>query len=143
MDMSDKLVAEEADDLEQAREALRTGRGVRHRPPGSAISAALDRPQAQADVRRCGRGGDLLGSFALSALVDGNGCGRWPAADDVGDRGGVAAIGALSIRFVQTDLVRPLEQLRRHARAGRRQPRCRRPARDRADEIGAMAATWW
>jgi hypothetical protein len=72
MDMSDKIVADEADELERDRERCRRRR---RQPSGRGFGhlAGFARPQAQADVRRAAAAAVLLRSVALFALVDSDG----------------------------------------------------------------------
>jgi len=140
MDMSDKIVAVEADDLERDRVQLRA-EGLRHRPASFGHFAGYSIGRKLKLMFGTGVGAAIvLGAAALFAIGGSDG-----AADGLLMTMSVmavvvAAIGAMSIRFVQTDLVHPLEEVcnaMRELAEGNREVHV--PHEDRQDEIGQFA----
>ena len=143
MDMSDNIVAGVADELERDRERLRA-EGVHRRLPGLAA-------YSEATVGRKLK--LMFGAAAVTALVVAfvaivgfgvGGASDSPLSGVLATLSLVAlvvvAIGVLSIRFVQNELIRPIEEVcaaMRELAEGNRQVHV--PHEERPDEIGAMA----
>jgi len=141
MDMSDKIVAVEADELERDREQLRSD-GARLRPAafGHFIGYSVGR-KLKLMFGAAAAAAGLLGAVALFGI----------AGDSRGVIDGlliamsliavaVALLAGLSIRFVQSGVVHPLEDVceaMRELAEGNREVHV--PHEDRDDEIGAMA----
>jgi methyl-accepting chemotaxis protein len=140
MDMSDKIVVAEADDLERDREQLRA-EAPGHRPAAFAhfASNSLGRRLKLMFGAAAGAAA-MLGAVALFALSgsDGSVDGLLLTVSVIAVA--VAVTGALAVRFVQTDLIHPLEAVcdaMRELAEGNREVDV--PHDDRNDEIGAMA----
>ena len=140
MDMSDKIVVAETDELERDREHLRA-EGVRHPPAafgqlaGYSVGGKLKLMFGGAAVVAA-----VLGAVALIALRGSTGAGDGLLVTMSVIALAVALIGALSVRFVQTGLIHPLEEVcaaMRELAEGNRDVYV--PHEDRNDEIGAMA----
>ncbi len=141
MDMSDKIVATEADELERDREQLRAEGLRHHRPAAFGHFAGLSVGRKLKLMFGAAAGAAVvLASVALFALSGSDG-----AVDGLLWTMSVIAvvvvlIGALSARFVQTDLIHPLEEVcdaMRELAEGNRSIHV--PHEEREDEIGAMA----
>ena len=138
MDMSDNLSVETADELERDREQLR-GESVSQRFAAFARYSVGRRLMAMFGV--AAGAAVLLGFVGLIAIVgtDGGAVDGLLLTMSVIALA-VALIGVLSIRFVQRELVHPIEDLSAAMRAlaeGNRDVHI--PHDDRQDEIGAMA----
>jgi methyl-accepting chemotaxis protein len=138
--MSDKIVAAETDELERDREHLRA-EGLRHRPAafGHLSGYSVGRKLKLMFGAAAGAA-VVLGSVALFALSGSDGAvdGLLMTMSVIAIV--VAAIGALSVRLVQNDLIGPLEEVceaMRELAEGNREVVV--PHEDRQDEIGAMA----
>ncbi len=140
MDMSDKIVGAEADELERDRELLRAEpHGPRPASFGHLASYSVG-SKLKLMFGAAAGAAVLLGSVALFALSDSDGSVDGLLLTMSVIAVVVAAIGALSIRFVQTELVHPLEQVceaMRELAEGNREVHV--PHDERGDEIGAMA----
>ena len=137
MDMSDKIAVGQADELEHDRELLRA-EGFQPQTAGfgyfarSSVGAKLNMMIGVAGVAV------LLAAGALFALGGGTGTGMLTTMTIIGVV--VVALGALSIRFVQADFIRPLEEIcvaMRELASGSREVDV--PHDDRNDELGEMA----
>jgi methyl-accepting chemotaxis protein len=140
MDMSDKIVVAETDELERDREQLRA-EGLRLRPAGfghfAGYSVGL---KLKLMFGAAAGGAAVLGTVALIALRGSDGAGDGVLVTMSVFALVVALIGALAVRFVQTGLIGPLEDVcdaMRELAEGNREFHV--PHADREDEIGAMA----
>jgi methyl-accepting chemotaxis protein len=144
MDMSDKLVAEEADDLDRAREALRAeGAGVRSSHGLTGLDAVTGASIGRKLIWMFGAAAGaaiLLGSFAVAGLVDSDGQSGAMVTSVLLMALVVLGLSAISIRYVRANLVVPLEQLcavMRELAQGNRDVEI--PFENRNDELGDMA----
>lgn len=140
MDMWDKPSTEAADEIERDRERLRE--------EGDFRSAASDGNPSVSSIGRklklmfggaAGAAG-VLAILAIAGIVTGGAAGNGLLLPMAVVALAVVALAVLSMRFVQTDLVHPVEDLCAAMRAlaeGRRDVPV--PHDDRQDEIGAMA----
>ena len=139
MDMSDKLVAEAADELERDREQLR----AESRAPvaafgGSSVSSIGQRLKLMFGAAAAASG--LLGVLALGALASGGAVTSGLLVAMVLVALATGAMAVLSVRFVQDQLVHPVEAVcgaMRELAEGNREVFV--PHEERQDEIGAMA----
>jgi len=141
MDMSDKIVADPVDELERDREQLRT-EDLQHRRSaiGHLVGQSVGR-KLQLMFGGAAVAAMLLGAIALVGLTgtEGNRIDGVLLTMSIIALA-VALMGTLSIRFVEKDLVRPLEDVcaaMRGLAEGNREVHV--PHDDREDEIGAMA----
>ena len=139
MDMSDKLAAGAADELERDRERLKAdsyANGV-----GSGGQAVSSIGQRLKHMFGAAAGASaVLGVLSLIALVTEGVVGTGLLIAMVLVSLATAAMAALSVRFVQDQLVHPVEQVcaaMRELAEGNREVYV--PHEDRQDEIGAMA----
>jgi methyl-accepting chemotaxis protein len=140
MDMSDKIVATEADELERDRELLK----AESHGQQSGLFGHLAGPSVGVKLKlmfAAGAAGAVtLGSVALVALSGGDSSVDGLLLTTSISAVVVAAFAALAIRFVQTDLIHPFEAVcdaMRELAEGNREVHV--PFEDRHDEIGAMA----
>ena len=140
MDMSDKIVVAETDELARDREQLKAESLSRRPASFGHLSGYSVGRKLKLMFGSAAGAAVVLGSVALFALSGSDGAvdGLLMTMSVIAVV--VAAIGAASIRFVQTDLVHPLEQVcdaMRELAEGNREVHV--PHEDRDDEIGAMA----
>ncbi|HWK40524.1 MAG TPA: methyl-accepting chemotaxis protein [Croceibacterium sp.] len=146
MDMSDNFAGGKADELELDRARLRAGghgqvwhaEGVTGASPGGSLGRKLT-------LMVCAAAGGglvlgLAGLVLLRSLVNSGGVDDGPVLTGALLILAVAAIAAISIRIVRTELIRPIENVcaaMRELAEGNREVFV--PHEDRTDEIGAMA----
>src|SRR5687767_12532120 len=142
MDMSDKLVAEGADELERDRERLRAENRVHGTAfGGQSIYSIRHRLKLMFGAAAAASG--LLGVLALGGLATGGAVSSSFLVAIVLVALATVAMTVLAMRFVQDQLVHPIEavcaSLRDLAEGNREAYDVNVPHSDRSDEIGAMA----
>ncbi|WP_235506797.1 methyl-accepting chemotaxis protein [Altererythrobacter sp. Root672] len=137
--MSDKLVAEGADELERERERLKAAAEYYGTPQGDNSVSSIG-VRIKLMFSASAGASTLLGTLALAGLM-GKGSGNGGLLIAMGMVAlATVAISIVSIRFVQDQLVHPIESLcsaMRELAQGNREVFV--PHVDRQDEVGAMA----
>jgi methyl-accepting chemotaxis protein len=139
MDMSDNIVAAPADELELDRDRLKSQSPASdYVPGGNSVSIVGRKLKLMFGAVAAASG--LLGVLALGGLATGGEVSSGLLVAMVAGSLGAVAMAALSIRFVQDQLVHPVEEVCAAMRAlaeGNREVYV--PYEERQDEIGAMA----
>jgi methyl-accepting chemotaxis protein len=139
MDMSDNIVAAPADELELDRDRLKSQSPASdYVPGGNSVSIVGRKLKLMFGAVAAASG--LLGVLALGGLATGGEVSSGLLVAMVAGSLGAVAMAALSIRFVQDQLVHPVEEVCAAMRAlaeGNREVYV--PHEERQDEIGAMA----
>ncbi len=139
MDMSDKIAAEQADELEHDRELLKAeGRVPGFASGGQSVSIVGGRLKLMFGA--AAGASAVLGLLALSALATSGAATSGLLVAIVAVALANVAMAALSVRFVQDQLIRPVEAVcgaMRELAEGNREVYV--PHEEREDEIGAMS----
>ena len=138
MDMSDNIVAAGTDELERDRERLKADDRAQFAAGGPSVSSVGQRLKLLFGAAAGAAG--VLGLLALGALATSGAATSGLLVAIMAVALATVAAAALAIRFVQNELVHPVEEVcasMRELAEGNREVYV--PHEDRQDEIGAMA----